>query len=80
MDMQVAEIAQGVARVVLKGRLDIQGAAKIDLEFSAVAGSRRGVVVDMSEGRQPGVAEPDAGCGTGAGGDGDHRFAADHAR
>jgi anti-anti-sigma factor len=49
MDMQVAEIAQGVARVVLKGRLDIQGAAKIDLEFSAVAGSRRGVVVDMSE-------------------------------
>jgi anti-anti-sigma factor len=49
MDMQVAEIAQGVARVTLVGRLDIQGAAKIDMGFSAVAGSNRGVVVDMSE-------------------------------
>jgi anti-sigma B factor antagonist len=49
MDMQVAEIAQGVVRVTLVGRLDIQGAAKIDMGFSAVAGSNRGIVVDMSE-------------------------------
>jgi anti-anti-sigma factor len=49
MDMQVAEIAQDVVRVILKGRLDIEGAAKIDLGFSAVAGSKRGIVVDMSE-------------------------------
>lgn len=49
MDMAVSEIAQDVARVMLRGRLDIQGAATIDLQFSAVAGSRRGVVVDMSQ-------------------------------
>ncbi len=49
MDMQVAELADDVVRVMLKGRLDIAGAAKIDLPFSAVAGSRNGVIVDMSE-------------------------------
>lgn len=49
MDMQVADIAQGAVRVTLTGRLDIQGAAKIDLAFNAVIGSKRGVVVDMSE-------------------------------
>ena len=49
MDMQVVEISQGVVRVLLKGRLDIMGAAKIDLEFSALAGAQQGIVVDMSE-------------------------------
>jgi anti-anti-sigma factor len=49
MDMQVADIAQGAVRVTLKGRLDIGGAAQIDLTFNAVIGSQRGVVVDMSE-------------------------------
>ncbi len=49
MDMEVAELAHDVARVMLKGRLDIAGAAKIDLHFSVVAGSRHGVIVDMSE-------------------------------
>jgi anti-sigma B factor antagonist len=49
MDMQVAELAHDVVRVILKGRMDIAGAAKIDLQFSAVAGSRNGVIVDMSE-------------------------------
>lgn len=49
MDMQVVDIAQGAVRVTLKGRLDIQGAAKIDLAFNTVIGSNRGVVVEMSE-------------------------------
>jgi anti-anti-sigma factor len=34
--------------VVLEGRLDIAGAARIDLQFSAIAGSHRGVVVDLA--------------------------------
>jgi anti-anti-sigma factor len=49
MNMQFAELAHGVVRIILQGRLDIAGAAKIDLQFSAVAGSRNGVIVDMSE-------------------------------
>jgi len=49
MDMQVADIAQGAVLITLKGRLDIAGAAKIDLAFNAAIGSRRGVIVDMSE-------------------------------
>jgi anti-anti-sigma factor len=49
MDMQVIELADDVVRVILKGRLDIAGAAKIDLQFSALAGSGNGVIVDMSE-------------------------------
>jgi len=36
-------------RVTLKGRLDLQGAAKIDLAFNTVIGSNRGVIVEMSE-------------------------------
>jgi anti-anti-sigma factor len=34
--------------VVLRGRLDIEGANVIDLGFNAIAGSRRAVLVDMS--------------------------------
>jgi anti-anti-sigma factor len=49
MDMQVADIASGAVMVTLRGRLDITGAAKIDLPFNTVIGSTRGVVVDMSE-------------------------------
>lgn len=49
MDMQVVEIAQGVVRVILKGRLDIPGAAKIEMGFNVLAGSNRGIVVDMSD-------------------------------
>ncbi len=49
MDMQVLELTHDVVRIILKGRLDIAGAAEIDLHFNVVAGSRNGVIVDMSE-------------------------------
>jgi anti-sigma B factor antagonist len=49
MDMQVADVAQGAVLITLAGRLDIMGAAKIDLAFNAAISTRRGVVVDMSE-------------------------------
>ncbi len=48
MDMQVTSMAQDMARVVLTGRLDSAGSAKIDLPFNAVAGANRHVLVDMS--------------------------------
>ena len=48
MKMQVEPIASGVVVVVLGGRLDITGAGMIDLQFNAIAGSHRGVVVDLA--------------------------------
>ena len=47
MDMQIQTLAPGIAKVVLNGRLDVSGADRIDLQFSAIAGSHRGLVVDM---------------------------------
>jgi len=48
MDMQVEDFNGGVAIITLRGRLDMTGAGLIDLKFSAVAGSKRSIVVDMS--------------------------------
>lgn len=48
MKMNVEPLALGVVRVILDGRLDITGAGIIDLQFSAIAGSHRGVIVDLT--------------------------------
>jgi anti-sigma B factor antagonist len=48
MEMQVTAISPLSARVVLTGRLDLAGSAKIDLPFNATAGSNRNILVDMS--------------------------------
>jgi anti-sigma B factor antagonist len=48
MDMQITAIAPDAVRVVLSGRLDMAGSAKIDLAFNAAAGSNRNILVDMS--------------------------------
>lgn len=37
----------GITRVVLDGRLDIQGAAAIDLKMNVLAGSSKFLLVDM---------------------------------
>lgn len=48
MDLAVEE-REGVTLVHLDGRLDIAGASAVDLRFSALAGSRRSLVVDLSK-------------------------------
>jgi|ERR1700728_3727644 anti-sigma B factor antagonist len=48
MDMQTTTLRPGVVTVVLVGRLDVMGAGKIDLQFNAIAGAHRGVIVDMT--------------------------------
>lgn len=47
MKMDVEPIATGAVKVILNGRLDITGAGVIDLQFNAIAGSHRGVIVDL---------------------------------
>ena len=46
MKLDVVDLDNGVAKAVLSGRLDIDGAAAIDLPFSALAGSKNKVIVD----------------------------------
>jgi anti-sigma B factor antagonist len=48
MKMEVEPIAAGAVKVILEGRLDITGAGVIDLQFNAIAGSHRGVIVDLA--------------------------------
>ena len=48
MDMAVEPLAPGVVKVALDGRLDIAGASAIDLQFNAIAGSHKAIVVDMA--------------------------------
>jgi anti-sigma B factor antagonist len=49
MNIETTEVDGGVTWIALTGRLDIAGAGEIDLRFSALAGSRRSVVVDLSQ-------------------------------
>jgi len=48
MKMAVEPVTPGVVKVILDGRMDITGAANIDLQFSAITGSNKGVVVDLA--------------------------------
>lgn len=46
--IEIEQLAGGVTKVRLKGRLDIAGAAEVDLRFNAIAGSQRALIVDLS--------------------------------
>ncbi len=48
MQLETEEVAPGVTRAIMAGRLDIEGARKIDLHFNVLAGSRRALVIDMA--------------------------------
>jgi len=49
MEMKIETLAGGITKVNLAGRLDIMGAQQIDLQFSAIAGSHRKVIVDLEQ-------------------------------
>ena len=49
MNLEVSELEHGITKVTLSGRLDINGALKIDNEFNAVAEANKKVVVDLSD-------------------------------
>lgn len=50
MTLETVDVGDGITRVKLSGRLDIAGAAAIDLRFSALAsGDRPLLLVDISQ-------------------------------
>jgi anti-anti-sigma factor len=49
MEMSVEELEGGATLIALRGRLDLHGASAIELKFNATAGSRKSLIVDLSE-------------------------------
>jgi anti-anti-sigma factor len=49
MELSFADLDNGVRKIDLKGRLDIEGATGIDLRFTALAAAQRAfIVVDLT--------------------------------
>jgi len=48
MPIAIHEQDGGITRVVLSGRIDIAGAAEIDLPLSLIGGTRRAVIIDLA--------------------------------
>ena len=49
MPISTEELEGGITRVMLDGRLDIEGAAAVDLPMNVIAGSKRAVIVDLQK-------------------------------
>ena len=39
----------GITQVILEGRLDIEGAAAVDMRMNVIAGSQKAVIVDLQK-------------------------------
>ena len=49
MAISTEELAGGITRVILDGRLDIEGAAAVDLKMNVIAGSKKTVLLDLQK-------------------------------
>src|SRR5580704_17599635 len=49
MAFYMEELTGGITKVVLDGRLDIEGAAAVDLKMNIIAGSKKAVLVDLQK-------------------------------
>jgi anti-anti-sigma factor len=49
VELVVEELPDKVTKVQLSGRMDIEGAASVDLKMNALAGSRPILILDMAE-------------------------------
>ena len=49
MAMSMEELEGGITKVILDGRLDIEGAAAVDMRMNVIAGSKKAVIVDMQK-------------------------------
>ena len=49
MNLEVTELENGITKVTLSGRLDVEGALKIDSQFNDIAKEKKKVAVDLSE-------------------------------
>ena len=49
MKLDVADMENGITKISLSGRLDVEGALKIDNEFTEITKLKKNVLVDLSE-------------------------------
>jgi anti-anti-sigma factor len=49
MPISTEDLAGGITRVILEGRLDIEGAAAVDLRMNVIAGTKKAVLVDLQK-------------------------------
>jgi anti-sigma B factor antagonist len=49
MSIATEELAGGITKVVLEGRLDIENSPAVDSHMAAIAGSRNTVLVDLQK-------------------------------
>lgn len=49
MPISTEELEGGITRVILEGRLDIEGAAAVDMRMNVIAGMKKAVIVDMEK-------------------------------
>ncbi len=49
MELTTTDLDNGVTKVLLSGRMDIEGATAVDLRFSVLAGSKKKLLVDLSQ-------------------------------
>jgi len=49
MPISTEELTGGITRVILDGRLDIDGAAAVDLKMNVIAGTKKAVLIDMQK-------------------------------
>ncbi|HEX4643085.1 MAG TPA: STAS domain-containing protein [Candidatus Acidoferrales bacterium] len=49
MPISTEELEGGITRVILDGRLDIEGAAAIDMRMNVIAGTKKLVIVDLAQ-------------------------------
>jgi len=47
MEISTEDLADGITKVVLDGRLDIAGASAVDLEMNLIAGNKTSVLIDL---------------------------------
>ncbi len=48
MKLDIVDLGNGITKLVLAGRMDIEGASSVDMQFSVIAGSRKKVAVDLT--------------------------------
>ena len=49
MAITMEELTGDITKVILDGRLDIEGAAAVDLQMNVIAGNRKAVLVDLQK-------------------------------
>jgi len=49
MQISTEELADGITKVALDGRLDIAGASAVDLKMNIIAGSARKLLIDLQK-------------------------------